>query len=67
MAIDYDNLEYQGNSVRLLHYGFDIVIIANNKTNIQYCVSCKEVGLPNRKRPNTYKPKMKQNNWFKKL
>ena len=49
--IDLDNLKYNNRDVELLHQAFEIVIIMDKKTKKQYCVSCKEVGLPNRKRP----------------
>lgn len=40
--------------VKLLHQGFDIVIIQYDNGK-QECMSCKEVGLGNRTRPKVFK------------
>lgn len=53
--VDLDNLKYNGRDVKLLHQAFEIVIIMDKETKKQYCVPCKDVGLPNRKRPTVNK------------
>lgn len=47
-------IQETGEEVKLLHQGFDIVVIQHDDGK-QECLSCRQVGLKNRERP-----KMKQ-------
>lgn len=43
-------IQETGEEVKLLHHGFEIVIIQHDSGK-QECLSCKEVGIKNRERP----------------